>query len=368
MTVVANHESLWGERGTAGATIAGELVFDHVAFAVRSKPILHDINFKLTPGEIVSVLGPSGCGKTTLLRLAAGVSRPTQGRILLDGEVVAGPAQFVPPEARSIGLVFQDFALFPHLTVLDNVRYGLHRWRRDEALAAATRALARVGLAGLAGAYPHQLSGGEQQRVALARAISPRPQILLMDEPFSGLDQRLREDVRKETLALLKEIRATVVLVTHDPREALEVSDRVMLMRGGRIVQQASPREIYAAPIDAAAARFFAPSNELEGRVSRGIVETLFGPFAAPGLAEGDTAVVILRPELIGQTAQGPEALVKESQYLGHMARLTLVFPTLEHEVMALVPADLAPARGQVAKFGLTSPKDDHTVLVFKKA
>jgi len=368
MNIVSNHESGWGVRGTAGATIAGELVFEHVNFDVRAKAILRDINFRLAPGEIVSVLGPSGCGKTTLLRLAAGVSRPTQGRIVLDGEVVAGPTQFVPPEARSIGLVFQDFALFPHLTVLDNVRYGLHRWRREEADAAAERALARVGLANLVKAYPHQLSGGEQQRVALARAISPRPQILLMDEPFSGLDQRLREDVRGETLALLKEIRATVILVTHDPKEALEVSDRVMLMREGRIVQQASPREIYAAPADADAARFFAVSNEFEGRVSRGFVETQFGRFAARGLAEGEIALVLLRPELLGPTPKGLEALVKDSQYLGNMVRLTLVFPELEQEVFATVPAHLAPERGQITKFGLTSPNHEHGVLVFKKA
>ena len=222
----------WGQRGTAGALFAGKLAFENVSCSIGSTEILKNLSFELQAGEIACLLGQSGCGKTTLLRIAAGIQQVTSGRVLLDDEEVDGPSGFVPPERRNVGLVFQDFALFPHLNVIENVSFGLNALSRKEAARVAEHALERVGLASFRHSYPSSLSGGEQQRVALARAIVPRPQVMLMDEPFSGLDQRLRETVREETLALLKETRATCVLVTHDPVEAMDFADRILAHAG----------------------------------------------------------------------------------------------------------------------------------------
>ena len=190
-------------RGKAAVTFASRLTFDNMSRRFGDTLALDRVSIDVEPGEVLCLLGPSGCGKSTLLRIAAGVERPSSGRILLDEQEVAGPNRFVPPEKRGVGLMFQDFALFPHLSILDNVAFGLKSLTRSEAKAEAYAALERVGLGHYAGEYPHILSGGEQQRVALARAIAPRPSVLLMDEPFSGLDPRLREKMREETLAIL---------------------------------------------------------------------------------------------------------------------------------------------------------------------
>ena len=197
-----------------------------------------------------------------------GSNGPISGRLLFDGKEMAGPNSFVPPEKRNIGLMFQDFALFPHLSILDNVAFGL-----EEPAAQRGRAqcppCAGAGRAGgiMRPSIRIILSGGEQQRVALARAVVPRPQVMLMDEPFSGLDQRLRESVRAETLTLLRETRASCLLVTHDPVEAMGLADRIFLMRQGRLVQAGTPEELYRQPVDAAAARFFSDANEIRGAV-----------------------------------------------------------------------------------------------------
>ena len=200
----------WGQRGTAAATIAARLTFENVSRHFSDLPAVHDLSLNIAPGEVVCLLGPSGCGKTTLLRMAAGIDRPTDGRILLNDKELSGPSAFVPPEQRNVGLMFQDFALFPHLTIQDNVAFGLKTLGPDEAKREAIAALDRVGLAQYADEFPHILSGGQQQRIALARAIAPRPSVLLMDEPFSGLDSRLRETMREETLAILHETRGNL--------------------------------------------------------------------------------------------------------------------------------------------------------------
>jgi iron(III) transport system ATP-binding protein len=199
----------------AAATFAASLAFEHVERRYGETYALRDVSLSIAPGEVVCLLGPSGCGKTTLLRLAAGIERPTAGRVLINGQEVAGPARFVAPEERSVGLMFQDFALFPHLTILQNVAFGLKALPRREAEREARAMLSRVGLAHMGEEYPHILSGGQQQRVALARAIVPRPAVLLMDEPFSGLDVQLRDSMQEETISLLRETRATAMIVTH---------------------------------------------------------------------------------------------------------------------------------------------------------
>jgi iron(III) transport system ATP-binding protein len=353
----------WGQRGTAAATFAGRLAFENVSLAFGKTEVLRDVSFELEPGEIVCLLGPSGCGKTTLLRIAAGIERAQSGRVLIDGLEMAGPKAFVPPERRGVGLMFQDFALFPHLTIIENVAFGLKALKRADALAEAAKALSRVGLARYAQAYPHALSGGEQQRVALARAIVPRPQVMLMDEPFSGLDQRLRESVREETLALLKETRATSMLVTHDSTEAMAMADRILLMRQGRLIQTGTPQELYQRPVDAAAARFFSDMNEVVGTVGNGRAETPLGSFAAPHFAIGDTALVLIRPQAfaLARDGVGIEGYVVASHYLGDVTLSTVVFKGIEDPLTVRTAARDAPRQGRSEQFSI----DPSQVFVF---
>jgi iron(III) transport system ATP-binding protein len=248
-------------------------------------------------GELVALLGPSGCGKTTLLRLIAGFERPDAGTIELADVPVAGNGVWVPPERRRVGMVFQDYALFPHLTVAENVGFGVPRKGRGARVA---ELLCIVGLDGLGGRLPHELSGGQQQRVALARALAPSPSIVLLDEPWSNIDPLLRGTMRDELAEILRGIGVTVVLVTHDREEAFSLADRIALMRDGRIVQEGSPEELYLAPADRWTAEFVGAANFLPGRVEGTLVETLLGrfPVANNGLSRSDVEVLI-RPELL---------------------------------------------------------------------
>jgi iron(III) transport system ATP-binding protein len=352
----------WGARGTAAATFAGRLRFEHVSMNYGRVEAVRDVTFELAPGEIVCLLGPSGCGKTSVLRVAAGVERPQTGRVMIDQLEAAGPARFVPPEKRGIGLMFQDFALFPHLSILENVAFGLKGLPRAAARAEAQLALKRVGMADFARSYPHALSGGEQQRVALARATVPRPQVMLMDEPFSGLDQRLRESVREETLALLKETRATTMLVTHDPVEAMGMADRILLMRQGRLVQAGTPTELYQHPVDADAARYFSDFNEIPVTIKRGKAETPVGSFDAPGLAEGERALVMIRPQGF-ETAVGVglEGYVLSSHFLGDCSQCSVLFKGIDEPLKIRLPAKHTPKRAETALFAI----DPRHALVF---
>jgi iron(III) transport system ATP-binding protein len=260
---------------------------------------LDNISLSVASGEIVCLVGQSGCGKSTLLRAIAGVDRPDSGRIVLNGEEIAGPRAYRQPEERRIGLMFQDYALFPHLNVVDNILFGLKKMPRGQALLRCEAIVARLGISHLKARFPHMLSGGEQQRVALARALAPQPSILLMDEPFSNLDRKLRDGVRDETLALLRELGTTVIIVTHDPEEALSIGDRVVLMRDGHVVQHAAGREIYDRPACAYAAEFFCTFNKVRGVCRDYLAETPFGRFHAPGYADGDQVVVYIRPQCL---------------------------------------------------------------------
>ncbi len=354
----------WGPHGIVGPTFAARLSFEGVSHAYGDIEAVKDVSFELKPGEIVCLLGPSGCGKTTLLRIAAGVERPAEGRVLLDGREVAGATSFMPPEARNVGLMFQDFALFPHLTILQNVAFGLNALDRVTARSEARNALRRVGLEHYESSYPHVLSGGEQQRVALARAIVPRPAVMLMDEPFSGLDQRLRESVRQETLALLKETRASVMLVTHDPVEAMGMADRILLMRKGELVQTGRPEDLYYAPVDIAAARFFCDFNEIEGRVEGGMVNGPLGSFPANGVREGDVTLLVRPQDLRPHTGEsGPLGRVGRSRFLGDFTELTVRFEGLEDELVARVSRQPAPKPGELVRFRV----DAEHVLVFPR-
>lgn len=293
-------------RMRAGATFAASLVFEAIEKQYDNRNAVDGLSLDIAPGEVLCLLGPSGCGKTTLLRLAAGIERPTGGRILVNDVEVAGPTRFVQPEDRGVGLMFQDFALFPHLTIIENVAFGLKALTRDEARREALLILARVGLEQYADQYPHILSGGQQQRVALARAIVPRPAVMLMDEPFSGLDVQLRDAMQEETLALLHETRATTMIVTHHPEEAMRLGDRIAVMRAGRLVQTGRAEELYLRPAALFVARLFSEVNEIAYRVSGGRIATPIGSLPAPpGVADGDFATLCLREREVVLTAAG---------------------------------------------------------------
>jgi iron(III) transport system ATP-binding protein len=274
------------------------------------------VSLTVDRGEIVALLGPSGCGKTTLLRLVAGFERPDAGTVETACRVVADRSTWVPPERRRIGMVFQDYALFPHLTVAENVGFGLPR------LARATRVgelLEVVGLAELGGRYPHELSGGQQQRVALARALAPSPELVLLDEPWSNVDPFLRESLRTEVVQIVRSLGVTGILVTHDREEALSLADRIALMRDGRIVQEGTAEELYFTPATRWSAEFVGAANLLTGRVERGMVTTALGSFPSNGACGAVDVDVLLRPELV-ELAPDPDgaAEVVAREFRGH--------------------------------------------------
>ncbi|MFT6451618.1 MAG: iron(III) transport system ATP-binding protein [Halocynthiibacter sp.] len=261
-----------------------------------ARRVVDDVSLRVMPGQVTCLLGPSGCGKSTTLRIIAGVETQDSGAIYVDGQLVSDAGHDLPPEARSIGLMFQDFALFPHLSVEGNVAFGL-RGPKAERRARVEELLARVGLGHAIAQFPHQLSGGEQQRVALARALAPRPSIMLMDEPFSGLDERLKDEIRDATLDVLKEEGTAVLLVTHEPDEAMRMADEIALMRDGKIIQQGAPYNIYNAPKDREAAAFFSDINVIHGKVQGALVSTAFGEFLAPGHKDGTDVEIVIRPQ-----------------------------------------------------------------------
>ncbi|MDO4240557.1 ABC transporter ATP-binding protein [Micrococcus sp.] len=315
-------------------------------------PVLAGVDFELATGELLAVLGPSGCGKTTLLRCLAGFERIEAGRISLAGDVVALPRVHVPAHRRQVAVVPQEGALFPHLSVAENVGFGL-RHRRPGRVARIRECLALVGLAGLGERMPHQLSGGQQQRVALARAMAPRPPLILLDEPFGALDAALRTDLRQAVRRALKEDGATAVLVTHDQAEALSVADRVAVMEGGRLRQVGTPEEVYARPADAWVARFVGEADLLPVLTTTpdGRVRTAAG--AVAGIGAGTRAVV--RPEHVRLTdgGEGVAARVVDVEFRGHELLAALELP----DGTAVRARSLrAPVPGSVVTVSLTGP------------
>ncbi len=313
--------------GRAAATFAARLTFDNVERHYGERAALSGFSLDIAPGEVVCLLGPSGCGKTTLLRIASGIEKPTGGRVLINEQEVAGPNRFVPPERRGVGLMFQDFALFPHLSILDNVAFGLKGLPREEAAREAMAGLARVGLQRYASQFPHVLSGGQQQRVALARALVPRPAVVLMDEPFSGLDVQLRDSMQEDTLALLRETRATSMIVTHHPEEAMRLGDRVAVMRRGRLIQAGQAEDLYHDPADLFVARLFSEINEIPYPVRGGRIDTPIGSFAAPGLEEGGQALLCIRQRGIRVSrgsGAGLAGRVLRVKFLGDVGQLEI--------------------------------------------
>lgn len=282
-----------------------------------SNHIVKNFSVAIESGSIMALLGPSGCGKTTTLRLIAGFEQLDEGRIEIGGTVVADGRYQLPPEKRRVGMVFQDYAIFPHLSVAQNVAFGLGRGTRAEAQLEA--ALALVGLEDLAEQMPHELSGGQQQRVALARALAPEPAALLLDEPFSNLDTALRVQVRREVRVLLKESRATAVFVTHDQEEAMFIGDRIAVMNNGVLEQVGTPQEIFHRPQSRFVAEFMGYTDFIPGTVTNAGVETALGVFSMTGLPASGTAIAVcLRPDdvTITEDRQGDGRIV-ERRFVG---------------------------------------------------
>ena len=330
--------------------------------------VVDKISFQISSGQVTCLLGPSGCGKSTTLRMIAGVETPCSGQIFVDEELISSASFQVPPEARSIGLMFQDFALFPHLNVQQNVYFGL-AGSKEFKQKRSFDLLEKVGLAHLALNYPHSLSGGEQQRIALIRALAPKPKIMLMDEPFSGLDDRLRDEIRDETFNLLRSEDAAVLMVTHDPQEAMKVADEIALMRDGKILQVGAPYNIYNAPVDLKALQFFSDANAIQATLNGSLADTPFGQFFAPGLSHGTDIDIVFRPQHVridfDRKGRGPlptvsqgiaaRGIVKRARFVGNESLIEFKMD-FGISIKASVPNVFLPNRGH--PLWLTVPRD----------
>jgi iron(III) transport system ATP-binding protein len=320
-------------NGSGHAHPAVALGLEGVTHHFDKLKALDAVTLLVEPNEMFCLVGPSGCGKSTLLRIAAGLEELQQGRVVIANQLVADRSFSRPPEARGVGLLFQDYALFPHLSVAANVAFGLARLPAAARRKRVVQVLEQVGMVAYARAFPHMLSGGQQQRVALARALAPEPRLLLLDEPFSGLDTQLREQVRDDALRVVKASGAATVLVTHEPEEAMFMADRIAVMRAGRIEQVGSAADVYDRPANGFVAGFFSAVNRVAGRVSGGRVATPFGPVAAPAaLGEGCAVEVVIRPEALKVTLVGGAgpggARVTASRLLGRSSLVDLRLET----------------------------------------
>lgn len=347
----------------APSAFAAKLTFEAVERRYEDHMALKGVSLEIAPGEVVCLLGPSGCGKTTLLRIASGIEKPSGGRVLINDQEVAGPNRFVPPEKRNVGLMFQDFALFPHLSILDNVAFGLRALPREEAIRQALVALSRVGLKDYAEDFPHILSGGQQQRVALARAIVPRPSVVLMDEPFSGLDVQLRDSMQEETLALLRETRATCMIVTHHPEEAMRLGDRVAVMLGGQIIQAGPAEELYRQPANLFVARLFSQINEIPAVVQGGEIDTPIGRLPAKDMPDGSPVTWCIRRRsiLINSGEGGLPGRILHVKFLGDMALIEVGVQGFEDPLHTLVHESQEPKQGAEVRVSI----DPASVLIF---
>ena len=345
------------------------------------KTVLKNVSLVVPDGELVCLLGPSGCGKSTLLRLAAGLEVLQEGSIVINDVTVATPELHVPPERRRIGLMFQDYALFPHLNVIDNVTFGLLRTPKHKAHRRAMELLDQVGMSDFARAFPHMLSGGMQQRVALARALAPEPRLLLLDEPFSGLDTNMGAKIRQDTLNVLRDSGVATLMVTHNPEEAMYMADRIKVLgRHGDVLQTGTAHEIYYHPHDEYVTRLFGLMNTVDSVVQNSLVETPFGAVPAGELEDGLPVQVLIRPEgiLLARGTGDDDATVdvKSAHLLGHdtIVRIRLgtdtpegqeyfvrvnkeFVPELEKEIVATIdpelcfvfPKDESRARGRMS-------------------
>ena len=334
---------------------------------------VENLSISLHEGEVVCLLGPSGCGKSTALRIAAGLERAQKGIVKLGDVIVSDSETHLPAEDRNIGLVFQDYALFPHLSVIDNVKFGLKRERSEIAESKAVNALEMVHMEKFLNKYPHMLSGGEQQRVALARALAPQPEVMLLDEPYSGLDARLREKIRDEVLHLLRQQGCATLMVTHDAEEAMFMADKIVVMNEGRVIQVGSPDELYFQPVNSFVAGVFGELNKLNGIVSDKRATTSLVDFPAQEFASGTEVEVVLRPEALRLLPlEGSdiylEALVVESRLLGRMSYIHLSSKCANRDgenihLHCKMPGRVLPSSGEIVRVYV----DVEQTFVFEK-
>lgn len=322
------------------------LTFDNISHSYGHTRVLQDISFEAREGEILCLLGPSGGGKSTLLRLAAGLEPLQEGEILLDGELLARPGAEPPPEARPVGLVFQDHVLFPHLRVSENIGFGLPNLSSQDKRQRVTELLDRMDLTGLGERFPHELSGGQQQRVALARALAPNPRVLLLDEPFASVDSTLRRSLRQATRRALKAAGTTAIVVTHDPEEAMQLADSIAVMAAGRIAQHGTPEAIWQAPATLDVALLFGDAQSFPGRSNGEVIDCGF--IQLPTAAPAGEVLIAVRPNdihLSPPDATRPANVeVRDVRLLGDTWQVQLV--TLSSDPLSLTA--VIPERGSI--------------------
>lgn len=326
--------------------------------------VLNGVDLTVPGGALAAVLGPSGCGKTTLLRIIAGFLRADSGTITVAGRTLTAPGLNLPPESRSIGIVPQEGALFPHLSVARNVAFGLTGTDRGKRRSRSEEMLELVGLGGYGNRMPHELSGGQQQRVALARALAPKPALVLLDEPFNALDSSLRAGVRADVRAALHATGATAVLVTHDQQEALSTADLVAVVRNGKVAQCDTPQEVYQHPADPWVARFVGDAVLLPATAANGTATTALGRLPlAPPAGDSRTGTVLLRPEQLQltETATAVQGTVTEVSFYGHDAMVTVDVDGLTSPVEIRVAGPVAVRPGQRTGIHVTGEATLHS-------
>ena len=296
----------------------------------KQTKILNNISFKVKKGEVVCLLGPSGCGKTSTLRLIAGLEIPSSGSIYIEDSCVSDINKFVEPHKRGIGFLFQDFALFPHLTAKENIAWGLSKKKKINKISRIEELLIQTSMMEHRDKYPHELSGGEQQRVALARALAPKPSVLLLDEPFSSLDTNSRQNIREETNRILRDSDTTAIVVTHDPEEAMLIADKIILMNEGEIQQEGTAREIYSNPRNNFVASFLGYVNHIDGLVNGQIIETAAGNFHNTNFSDKMNLDLIIRPQDIDLsiTLESQNAIIQSIKYIGANSHVSFTIET----------------------------------------
>jgi iron(III) transport system ATP-binding protein len=319
---------------------APRLRVDSISKNFQNKNILNNVSLSLYPGEVLCLLGDSGCGKTSLLRIIAGLDKYFYGEILINEEIVSSANIYISPDKRPISMLFQDYALFPHMTVEENIKYGLKDLKKDQKTYKVNKIIDDLGLTLHKTKYPHELSGGEQQRVALARATAPEPIILLMDEPFNGLDRSLREYVREETISVLRNSEAAVIAVTHDPEEAMIMGDRIALMRDGEIVQVGTNEEMIFNPLDKYTVNTFSNVNTYESKVKSNQVITPFGKFDSNGIEDGNDVEVLIRDQAFSVTdaTTNNSYIVRQIDFTGEKSRMQLSAIDSEDVIKITIP------------------------------
>ena len=319
---------------------APRLRVENLNWTNSGKKIVSDISLSLFPGEVLCLLGDSGCGKTSLLRLISGLEKEDSGEIYINEEIISSKKFSALPENRPVSMIFQDYALFPHMTVYQNIAYGVSALQKEQKTSKIDKIIRDLDIQEHLKKYPHELSGGEQQRVALARAIAPEPLILLMDEPFSGLDRSLREYIREETIYLLRNSQAAIILVTHDPEEAMLVGDRIALMRNGNINQIGTNDEMIFQPINDYTVSTFSNVNTYQSIIKNKKVETPFGFFEIPDNISGNQAKILIRDQAfqIVNPTENNSYKVNQIDYTGENSRIELSATNSDTQVKITVP------------------------------